>query len=187
MSKQATLLSNDDWDTRHASDALVSPDGRYRYWLTQWGAGMRICWVMLNPSTADASLNDPTLHRCIKFSKAWGFGSLVVVNLWALRSSKPKDLLAASDPCGPDNAEAVELAINGSAQVILAWGTFPAVMAARGYERLNVEALADEALVPIGCLGRTSGGHPKHPLARGKHRVPDDAPILPWHQSEAAS
>ena len=66
-SPQGPLLLDDaQWDEGMRSDALISPDGRYRYWLTrQWGEGMRVCWVMLNPSTADASIDDPTIRRCI--------------------------------------------------------------------------------------------------------------------------
>lgn len=184
--RSPNLLDELGWESGRTSDALLSSDGRYRYWLTRkWADGMRVCWVMLNPSTADASTDDPTIRRCIVFSKAWGFGSLIVVNLWAARTPDPKALLTLGDPVGPDNAEAVELAINGSAQVVLAWGTFPARMAAKGYERLRPEGAARDALVPVGCLGRTGDGHPKHPLARGRHRIPDDQPIIPWQPHES--
>lgn len=170
------------WDDAvvQTGDALLSPDGRYRYWLTrEWGPGMRVCWVMLNPSTADASIDDPTIRRCIAFSKRWGFGSLIVVNLWAARATDPKALLALGDPVGPMNAEAIDLAVNGSALVILAWGAFAARMAAAERLRLHPEASAKAALVPVACLGRTKDGHPRHPLyVRG-----DQAPV-PWGPSD---
>lgn len=147
------------------SDALLSPCGRYRYWLTrEWGDGDRVCWVMLNPSTADASQDDPTIRRCIGFSKAWGYGSLIVVNLWAARATDPKELLTLGDPVGPDNSAAMHFAIGGSSLAVVAWGTFAARMAARGHMRLWPEASAVESHVPVVCLGRTKDGHPRHPL-----------------------
>lgn len=165
------------WDVEPDADALLSRDGRYRYWLTRrWGPGTRVCWVMLNPSTADATVDDPTIRRCIAFSKAWGHGSLIVVNLWAARATDPKALLTLGDPCGPDNAEAIDLAINGSAAVVLAWGAFAGRMKAAERLRLWPEESAKNALVPVYTLGRTKAGHPRHPLyVRG-----DTAPEPVW-------
>lgn len=177
LSLQGTLLTDDEWRGGVTSDALLSPDGRYRYWLTRkWGEGLRICWVMLNPSTADANIDDPTIRRCIGFSKAWGYGSLIVVNLWAARATDPKALLTMGDPVGPDNAEAIDLAINGSAQVILAWGSFADRMAAKGRRQPHPDASARQAPVPVHCLGRTKSGQPKHPLY-----VRGDQPLVPWN------
>ncbi|PKN80874.1 MAG: hypothetical protein CVU47_08520, partial [Chloroflexi bacterium HGW-Chloroflexi-9] len=82
--------------------ASFSRDGRYRYSLVRrWGDGPRVAWVMLNPSTADATRDDPTLRRVIAISRRAGFGALEVVNLWALRSAHPADLARAADPVGP--------------------------------------------------------------------------------------
>ena len=174
-------LADDDWKCGRTSDALVSPCGRYRYWLTrQWGPGLRVCWVMLNPSTADASQDDPTIRRCIGFSKAWGYGSLIVVNLWAARATDPKALLTLGDPVGPDNAEAIDLAVNGSALVVAAWGSFADRMKVKGHMRLWPEASADAALVPTMCLDTTKDGHPRHPLY-----VKGDQPLVPFSRSEA--
>src|ERR1700722_8072077 len=68
-------------------------DARYRFTLSRdWGAGQgRVCWIMLNPSTADDTRDDPTLKRIIKFSQSWGYRELVVVNLYPFRTSKPAE------------------------------------------------------------------------------------------------
>lgn len=74
--------------------AEFSGCGRYRYSLRRrWAdGGPPACWIMLNPSTADAEKDAPTIRRCIGFSKAWGHNALVVVNLFALRSTDPTAL-----------------------------------------------------------------------------------------------
>ena len=86
-----------------ASDALISPCGQYRYWLMRsWDKySPRLPIIMLNPSTADASTNDPTIRRCIAFAVREGFGSIVVTNLFAFRATSPDAMKAAVDPVGP--------------------------------------------------------------------------------------
>ena len=116
--------------------AVISTCGKYRYSLTrEIGGNDRVCnFIMLNPSTADAETDDPTIRRCIGYAKAWGFGRLIVTNLFAFRATDPKDMLSAADPVGPDNArhvaEAAERAYNIYAEafneprglVVCAWG-----------------------------------------------------------------
>ena len=77
--------------------------GRYRYWLRRrWNGDLPQCtFIGLNPSTADARTNDPTLRRCINFADQWGYGSLLLVNLFALRSTDPRALRLSDDPQGP--------------------------------------------------------------------------------------
>lgn len=145
--------------------AYISADGLYRYdLLREWeveGPDPQICWVMLNPSTADATQDDPTIRRCVGFSKAWGFGSLIVVNLFALRSTDPKALLSSDvSPIGPENDACIERAVWEADCVMAAWGT------KGGY--LNRAAKVTDLIVRTGrtihCLARTKDGHPKHPL-----------------------
>ena len=80
------------------SEAVISQDERHRYSLTRrWGDGPRVCcWIMLNPSTADATTDDPTIRRCIGFTHAWGYDALTVVNLYAWRATDPADLRNAA-------------------------------------------------------------------------------------------
>lgn len=150
--------------TAMIGQADFSPCGVYRYTLRrQWLIGEgTVLWVMLNPSTADASQDDPTIRRCIGFSKAWGYQGLTVANIFALRSTDPKKLLAIDDPIGPDNDTWLErLVSKGHDRVVAAWG-------ARGGERgLQVAELLSRH-ADVHCLGITKGGQPRHPLYLSK-------------------
>ena len=126
-----TTHSPDDGDYGSADggsmrcDAVISECGRYRYsLLREWNAGRpRLCIVMLNPSTADANKDDPTIRRCIGFARRDGYGSIVVVNVAAFRATKPKDMLMAADPVGPENDAALWFGAMQSEAVLVAWGT----------------------------------------------------------------
>ena len=85
--------------------AEFDPTGAYRYSLwREWDArAPAVAFVMLNPSTADAARDDPTIRRCASFARSWGYGSLEVVNLFAYRASEPKRLRQTPDPIGPAN------------------------------------------------------------------------------------
>ena len=160
-------------------DAIISPCGQYRYTLTRTiaQAGDRGClFVMLNPSTADASLDDPTIRRCIGFATREGCARLTVVNLFAYRATDPRDLLDAYrggiDIEGPENRRHLneQIAAHGSGRgiIIAAWGAHPVAGRAPTIQRWlrDVGAL---------CLGITAGGHPRHPLY-----VPSYQPLMRW-------
>lgn len=140
-------------------------DGDYRYHLTRrWGPKIdTVVWVMLNPSTADADVDDPTIRRCISFSAELGADSLRVVNLYAYRATDPKHLLAVEDPVGPmDNTVIRETLLAARAMrspVIGAWG-----VNARADRVSEFVTIADECRVPLHCLGITKSGMPRHPL-----------------------
>ena len=104
--------------------AAFSPCGRYRWHLARtWDAdGSRVAFVALNPSTADATHDDPTIRRCIGFARRWGAGGVDVVNLYAFRATKPRDLFAADDPVGPDNDAWIDAVVARADRVVLAWG-----------------------------------------------------------------
>lgn len=118
---------------------------------------------MLNPSTADAYDEDPTLRRCITFAKREGFGSLSVGNLFAYRATDPANLLEAHKhgerPEGPLNDSYLEKLRDHAAHVIVAWGAVPKPLRYRIDEVL--ELLKPRALF---CLGTTKEGYPCHPV-----------------------
>lgn len=161
--------------------ALHMPRGSGASGIEHWlGVGIvRIVWLMLNPSTADAFRNDPTVTNCIKFTKAWGGDICEVVNLFSFRSPYPADI--ASRSMGDRGDDAINdgeilAACTGAYRVITAWGTDGALG--------NRDILVRRALAVPGIaqhhLGLTKGGYPKHPLARGKHRIPADQQPIPW-------
>lgn len=140
-------------------DAVISDCGKYRYRLyREWAQTekMPVLWVMLNPSTADASIDDPTIRRCIAFSKAWGYGALWVGNLYGYRSTDPSVLskISASEARGPDNWKHIEAMATQSAIVVCAWG-------APGGNKIPAEVWCPGGMW---CLGTTKHGAPKHPL-----------------------
>jgi len=135
--------------------ATFSRDRRYRYRLwRRWDRSRpAVAFVMLNPSTADARRDDPTIRRCIGFARAWGFGGVDVVNLFAYRATDPRELLRVADPVGPRNSRHIQRAGLGAALVVIAWGAHPS--AARR---------APISLPRARCLGLTRTGQPRHPL-----------------------
>lgn len=152
--------------------ALLSDDGAYRYWLSRsWDdAVWNLGFVMLNPSTADAAVDDPTIVRCAGFARRLGYGGITVLNLYAYRATQPADLWKAADPVGPDNDRHLALMLAGRAEagsdVIAAWG-------ANAKPDRVAEVLALPGAERMQCLGHTKHGAPRHPLY-----LPSDAPLL---------
>lgn len=168
--------------------AEMSLDLKYRWLLRRmWAPGPCILWVMLNPSTADGTEDDPTLRRCIAFSKAWGAGSLEVVNLAALVSSHPDALYDDRvDPIGTwaDRyiLDAAERCVASDGKMVAGWGASIqfgdfAPFFLRQRDRRVLKMLT--SFGDVYCIGRTASGAPIHPMARGRSRVPDDVqPLL---------
>lgn len=142
--------------------AVFSPCRTYRYVLRRpVGLGGGTClFVMLNPSTADETVNDPTIRRCMGFARDWGYGLLLVANLFALRSTDPRALYAAEDPVGPENDRHILAAASEAGVVVCAWGNHGAHLD-RG--RAVASLLKGEG-VEARCLGVTGTGQPRHPL-----------------------
>ncbi len=143
-------------------DAVISDCGKYRYLLRRaWDHDrMRALFVMLNPSTADAEIDDPTIRSCMRLCKNWGYGSFEVVNLFGWRATDPKELAKADDPVGPDNGRVVEGAIRRVDVAICAWGANPAAEQ-RAYP---MWAKIHSNMPAAFCLGVTKRGCPRHPL-----------------------
>lgn len=140
--------------------ADISTCGKYRYRLTrQWADGPLLTFVMLNPSTADDDIDDPTIRRCMAFARRENMGGICVVNLFAFRATKPKALDLADNPYGEGNYAALGDTL-GEAPVIVAWG---AHLRADNPGRAYCQR-AKRAGVSLSCLGRTKMGSPRHPL-----------------------
>lgn len=131
-------------------------------------------FVMLNPSTADADVDDPTIRRCMGFARAWGMGGLGVVNLYGYRATDPRELHKVPDPVGPHNdlalEHAISYALDNQLPLIAAWGS-------------NAEARRVEQVMALcgsegwECLGTTIKGAPRHPLY-----LPATAERRAWRQ-----
>ncbi len=150
--------------------ATFSPDRRYRYRLwRRWGSRSsgRVTFIMLNPSTADAERFDPTVRRCYGYARDWGFGSMDVVNLFALRSTYPEQLKKVDDPVGPRNDAAILEAVEGSDLAVAAWGIHGGLLR-RDSKVLGLVA----GITDLHCLGRTKAGAPLHPLHQPKRLKP---------------
>lgn len=139
--------------------------------LRRWSPGQRsACFCLLNPSTADARRNDPTVRRCIGYAMDWGFDALEVVNIFALRSTDPAALTQHPDPVGPGNDRAILRAVQRADLVVLGWGAHGQLFN-RG--RRVIQLIAPHATPH--CLGLTAAGHPRHPLYLPK--TIDPAPL----------
>lgn len=149
-----------------SKDASLSPDGVYRWWLSR---GWRPFGVLperplvvigLNPSTADAAKDDPTIRRCVGFAKSWGHDGLLMLNLFAFRATEPHELRITSfDPVGAENDDVIRANVRGR-RVLCAWGT-------TGFYQDRdqvVLALVRNVGAELVVLGRTKDGAPKHPL-----------------------
>lgn len=200
-------------------------EGNYRWTARRaWGAGPCIHWNLLNPADADALKDDPTMWRMMGFSYRWGFGSLVVTNLYPFISSSQEAMrtwragwggsdwhsLVEADGRGWEadksalnawlrNMDIVRDVIRQTEVHVAAWGN--------GADDEDVKNFLDEvswdydvigppkyrltvddcggSRVPIEwkCIGLTGSGAPTHPLARGQHRVPDDAQLQIWRKA----
>lgn len=164
--------------------AIISDCGLYRTELRRvWNRDLPLLVVcMLNPSTADHRKNDPTILALIHFAKLWGYGGLLVVNLFSLRTSSPAEMMKASDAFGPNGAPleaAMAYARDNGGRLLAAWGN-------GGDHEDRAEWFSNRALQAYGltliCLGTTHGWKPKHPLARGKHRIPRDQKPIVWRK-----
>ena len=152
--------------------AVFDINGRYRYSLWRaWSAyHPRIAFILLNPSTADEQRNAPTIRRCMGFARAWNFGSVEVVNLFAYRARDCRELLKKDDPVGEENNYYLIQAVERCSTVVVGWGTRGTLL---GRDGKVLSLLADTK--DVFCLGITKDGQPRHPLY-----VKGDTSLVPF-------
>jgi hypothetical protein len=143
--------------------AVISADDKYRYALWRVWNHHKPCvlFIMLNPSTADASKDDPTIKKCISYAKKWGYGGLYVGNLYAFRSRDPKALGHEDRPVGVDNDAYLQWMKDKCEMIIAAWGNN--ILGDRRAEEVRFN------FSPMNCLELTKSGRPKHPLYLGRN------------------
>lgn len=177
--------------------ARISKCGRYRYSLWrewrgthdpehwrwygtkdgaghEWGDPKSVLFVMLNPSTADGEADDPTIRKCAGFARRWRYERLEIVNLFAYRATKPRELFAADarreDIIGWENSSLVARAAREAGIIVCAWGAHAA-----GHD-FHIETVRGWLIssAPQYHLGLTAHGYPRHPLY-----VPYDQELVP--------
>ena len=160
---------------RWTGTAVFSEDRKYRYLLRRKYVGEKpmfptenhgktICWVMLNPSTADEKVNDPTIAKCLTTSRAWGYHDVTIVNIFAYRATKPSNMMKfakeGGDPIGPLNRRFLREEILSADTVICAWGAGGSF---QGREADIIKGLGKTG-TKAWCLGFTKEKAPRHPL-----------------------
>jgi hypothetical protein len=153
--------------------ARISDCGMFRYSLARyWGPKRGLVFVMLNPSIADADVDDPTIRRCMGFARRDGYDGISVLNLYAYRATDPRSLLSCPDAVGPGNDVYLRLTLTEQARrgtpVVAAWGATAELD--RVGQVLNLVPKVDWR-----CLGVTKQGAPRHPLY-----VRGDQPLVPY-------
>jgi len=145
-----------------ASGARFSPCRRWRYLLwRRWDAAKPAAnFIMLNPSTADEVKLDPTCTRARDYAERWGYGALIVTNVFAWRATDPAEMKSAPDPVGPGNDRAIVRAAREAALVVCAWGNHAAHLERSAW----VTDLLARAGVALHALRVNAGGEPAHPL-----------------------
>lgn len=141
-----------------SKSADFSPCRNYRYTLWRWWDESKpyVMFIGLNPSTADEIEDDPTIRRCVNFAKSWGYGGFCMTNLFAIRATKPKTMLAHNQPIGFDNDKWIDSIAKNAGIIIAAWG------AHGGHINRDKEIMA--RFENLKCFEILKSGKPKHPL-----------------------
>jgi len=135
---------------------------RWRYLLwRRWDPSRPAAnFLMLNPSTADEVRLDPSCTRARNYAAAWGFGAVLITNLFGWRATDPEDMKAASEPVGAGNDRAILEAARRSALVVCAWGNH----GEHAGRAAKVACMLRSNRIALKCLKMNSSGHPAHPL-----------------------
>lgn len=139
-------------------NAKFSTCGQYRYtWWRTWDEAKPYAMIIgLNPTVADDVTANPTLVRCIRFAKAWGYGGVCVVNLFAYLAATPSDLMKAPEPIGKENDEWLMKLAQSAGVVVAAWGNSGGFM--------NRSDKVKKKIKNLHCLKVNQSGEPAHPL-----------------------
>ncbi|MEM1218258.1 MAG: DUF1643 domain-containing protein [Bacteroidota bacterium] len=142
----------------------ISYCGKYRYMLGRtWDDQKdRLMYVGLNPSTADALQEDPTIRKCLHFAHQEGFGGFDILNIYAYRTPHPKELFKMQDPIGPKNSSFLKKYMERSSKVVLMWGT-------EAHQHEAVQAFLTNHSGPWYCFGENKDGSPRHVLYIAGH------------------
>lgn len=167
--------------------SLIAGGSYYRWMLMRrWDDTLPLVnFIMLNPSTADGNEDDPTIRRCINFAKEWGYGGLVVTNLYAYKATKPLELWVKKkegiDIIGNANIRFMRKALQKTSMVVLAWGTGAKIMGLHYYadalKNLGEAIDSVEGKIKIRSLGTTEQGFPRHPLYLSKETQLEKFPL----------
>lgn len=176
-------MSETDWPA-----AVISQCGVYRYELRRnigslFTRSTRVCFVMLNPSTADGHHDDPTIRRCMGYARSWGHSELVVVNLFGYRATDPRQLTEAHargvDVVGPSNDHHIRTACRGVAVVVCAWGARGGLLGRDAAVLRMLRALDRQGGPAVCALRLTKAGAPSHPLY-----LPAALTPVPWRPDD---
>lgn len=179
MSKRDEVYLSES-NTDMYRSAIMSQCGKYRYALervwnnNRWKSKGLVNWIMLNPSTADGREDDPTIRRCMSFAKDWGYGGIIVTNLFAFRATNPRDLGKDMKAIGVDNDLYLSSIAYNSEIVICAWGAWAPAQDRAAQVRQELGSNHD-----LHVLALTKHGAPVHPLYQPKNLRP-----IPWPATE---
>ncbi len=142
--------------------AIFSRCNRYRYelqrcWSKRVSKKATVTFIGLNPSTADATVDDPTIRKCIAYAHGWGYSRMIMVNLFAWKATDPASLHYSADPVGSLNDTYIKRAVNRSSVVIACWGE-------QGTLHNRAEELRSRYPRRLRCLKVNRSGEPTHPL-----------------------
>jgi hypothetical protein len=167
-------LSDDRKGAVFGSDRVTGSERKYRYrlWRRWDSAKPTLAFIMLNPSTADETTDDPTVRRCIGYAREWGYGTLLVGNIFGVRETDPANLYDYFDPVGPENDDHLKEIVADAEKTIVAWGANGRL----GNRGRRVAELLD---ADLHALDTTKAGHPAHPLYQ-----PADIEAEPWSVDE---
>ena len=155
--------------------AVFDQTRQYRYRLgRRWQlGGSSVAFVMLNPSQADASRDDPTLRACMQFAQRWEYAALCVVNLFGYRTPHPKELMQTEEPIGDENDHYLLQAVEEAERVVLAWGNWGSLA---GRDRTILQLLRPYQ-AKLTCLQINRSGQPRHPLYIKRSVLPQRYPV----------